>query len=102
MNIELKTGKSRTSLADLEKKPWSAYGQFFQGFVKKTKNYKTSKCSKVIDYVTPLIKAWYDEVIVKILMPRYGIDPTTTPHNFDDYVYLMFRSSSSTKSIFFT
>jgi len=90
--IELKTGKSTATLEKLTKKPWSPYGQFFQGFLKESKDYGESKRADIINFAKPLIKQWYEVVIVGDLMKRYKI---TDPIDFASYYYLMFQSSST-------
>jgi hypothetical protein len=90
--IELKTGKSTSTLEKLTKKPWSAYGQFFQGFLKESKDYDESKRANIINFAKPLIRRWYDEIIVADLMKRYKI---TDLIDFASYYYLMFQSSST-------
>jgi hypothetical protein len=90
--IELKTGKSTSTLEKLTKKPWSAYGQFFQGFLKESKDYGESKRADIINFAKPLIRRWYDEIIVGDLMKRYNI---SDPIDFASYYYLMFQSSST-------
>ena len=82
-NIELKTGKSTTSLAALEKKPWNGYGQFFQAFL----NNKQPFYSEFLSFAKPMLHRWYTTVIVPNIIPRYGI---TGDVDFESYYKAVF------------
>lgn len=97
--IELKTTtKKGLPLSTLQKKPWASYGQFFQAFLKETTVCDESKCVNIIRFAKPLIQKWYEDVIVGVLMDRYGIDKTSI--NFESYYYLMFKSIAEAKKQF--
>ena len=90
MNIELKTNDLSTKYEILEKVPWTGYGQLIQ-IMLDVKDEKYKPLFQSFD-TEGMIEAWFHEVIISVLVPKYEIQGEIT---YESYYKLLFKTTET-------